>query len=581
MRGPLTLWPAMLLSLILILFTAKPILAGVDFQKCCTQVPVSEELKPHQWDACHSSYNSSETDPSKKWAPEIVTTYTWCHKVCEASGDFQLNSTGQWLLPFTAWIIPASALLILLPISEHLKSNEHYSRQTKWEKYVFNWWLPVVEYIQILGDPASAFNGALAQMISDWRLCLLMQEPLNGGRERDLILIVILAERVDFSNVSIGNAIRLMAESSRAREYTRTAGRVIWSGRKFTPVVLHIAIYIGVAAAAFYDAVQKLGDNNTSHSLAYGVWYSWIPLLSVFANCFASHSNLHAVRSGMETILRGVIENHTIDQLSVIGWDSQEKTLGPSYYAALKPLLPYPAFHPPMLLGPRDHFPGNMECNGVPLHKRYQNTRKWVRWLHDNGVHISPPAKGIWRYSIIWLNWYLRHYPKTMYLAAQLLSWGFVLVSCACAAVLSYTTPKVGLGCRSINHIIYASIALLNAVTHIAKDSLEKSKHPRTYQVVRIFYGMMVWVNAVFVLIGGSLLQMTGVFQNCWCRSGIVGWNANSTVILSTNTFIHQYWAKESWLRVAYVAYGGVGLCGFFALCIRSHIAHRVRQSLV
>src|SRR5437588_8660028 len=144
MRGPLMLWPATLLSLILIFFIATPILAAVDFQKCCTLVPVSEELKPLQWDACHSSYNSSETDPSKKWAPKIETTYAWCHKVCEASGDFQLNSTSDWLSPFTTWIIPAGALLFLLPISEHLKNNHQYFGRTKqqklWGKYVANWW---------------------------------------------------------------------------------------------------------------------------------------------------------------------------------------------------------------------------------------------------------------------------------------------------------------------------------------------------------------------------------------------------------------------------------------------------------
>ncbi|KAG0639021.1 hypothetical protein HOY80DRAFT_965332 [Tuber brumale] len=588
MQGPSTLRPAIPLLLILVLFTAKPILAAVDFQKCCTFVPVSEELKPRQWGACHSSYNSSETDPSKKWAPEIVTTYAWCHEVCEANGDFQASDTSRWLSPLTAWIIPAAALLLLLPISEHLKSNEQYFRRTKreklWGKYVANWWFPVVEYIQILGDPASAFNGSLAQMIADWSLCLSMHKPLNGERERDLILIVILAEQADFWCAPMRNAIEMMAGSSRAREYTRTAGRVIWSARKKfnTSVVLPIALYIGVAAAVFYDAYQKLGDNSTAHSLAYGVWYSWILLLSVFANCFASHSNLDAVRSGMEIILRGVIENHTVDELSKIGWDNQAaQTLDQSYNTATRSLLPYPAPHPPMLLNPRDLFSGNLECNGVPLHKRYRNTRNWVRWLHKNGVDVARPTEGIWSYHIFWPDWYSSHHPNAMYLITQLLSWVFILFSCSCAAVLSYTTPKVGLGCRSINHVIYASMSLLNAVTRVIKDTLEESEYVRTYQVVTVIYHILAWVNAIVVLIGGSLLQITGVFKNCWCMSGIVGQNANSTIILSPNTQAHQYWAKTLWLRVAYLAYGEVaGFC-VVALFIRLYVAHSVRQSLI
>jgi len=270
MRGPSTPWPTIPLLWVLCFFIVKPILAAVNFQKCCTRVPVSEKLKPLQWDACHSSYNASETDPNKKWAPEIVTTYAWCHKVCEASGNFQASDTNQWLSPLAAWIIPASALLFLIPISEHLKNSEQYFQRTKrhkiWGKYFANWLFPTAEYIQILGDPASAFNGALAQMIADWTLCLSMHKPLNGRRERDLILIVILAEQADFWHIPMRNAVELMAGSNRAREYTRSAGRVIWSSRKKfnTSVVLPIALYIGVAAAVFYDAHQKLGDNSTS-----------------------------------------------------------------------------------------------------------------------------------------------------------------------------------------------------------------------------------------------------------------------------------------------------------------------------
>jgi len=312
------------------------------------------------------------------------------------------------------------------------------------------------------------------------------------------------------------------------------------------------------------------------------VWYSWILLLSVFSNCFASHSNLDAVRSGLEIILRGVIENHTIALLSKIGWDIQAaQTLNQAYNTAAKSLLPYPAPHPPMLLNPRDLYSGNLECKGVPLHKRYRNTRNWVRWLHKNGVDISRPADGIWSYHIFWPDWYSRHHPIVMYLITQLLSWVFILFSCSCAAVLSYTTPKVSLGCRSINHIIYASVALLNAVTCVVKDTLEESEYIRTYHVVSVIYHIMCWANAVFVLIGGSLLQITGVFRNCWCMSGIVGQNANSTIILSPNTHAHQYWAKTLWLRIAYLAYGEVaGFC-VTALFIRLYVAHSVRQSLI
>jgi hypothetical protein len=258
-------------TLAIIIFSSTQVQAAVDFQKCCTNVPVSDELRPFQWDACHSEYNVSETDPEKFWAPAITTTYAWCHDNCETSGNFQVSGTNQWLSPLAAWIIPASALLLLLPISEHLKSDEQYFARTKFEKwrgkYIGNWLHPLAEYIQILGDPASAFNGTLAQMITDWTLCLSMDKPSNTKRERDLILMVMLVEQGKYQNGSpMWNALELLAGSGRVREYSRTAGKVMWSARKKfnTSVVLPVALYIGVAASVFYDAYQKLGDSSTS-----------------------------------------------------------------------------------------------------------------------------------------------------------------------------------------------------------------------------------------------------------------------------------------------------------------------------
>lgn len=146
--------------------------------------------------------------------------------------------------------------------------------------------------------------------------------------------------------------------------------------------------------------------------------------------------------------------------------------------------------------------------------------------------------------------------------------------------LVSYTTPKVSLGCRSINHIIYAAISLLNAVIRVLKDNLEQSGHKRSHAFVSSIYHFFVWLNGVFVLIGGSTLQITGVFSNCFCKAGIVDRSPNSSIPMSPNTFAHQYWARRVWLRVAYSAYGGVAAICFLALFVRLYIARAVRKGL-
>ena len=113
------------------------------------------------------------------------------------------------------------------------------------------------------------------------------------------------------------------------------------------------------------------------------------------------------------------------------------------------------------------------------------------------------------------------------------------------------------------------------------KHDSKKPKHPLTYKAVTLFYDIMRWINAVVVLMGGSIFQVTGVLQNCWCKSGIVGWNANSSVLLSTNTYTHQYWAKTLWLKIGYVAYAEVGFFCVVALWIRLYVARSIRRSLI
>lgn len=133
-------------------------------------------------------------------------------------------------------------------------------------------------------------------------------------------------------------------------------------------------------------------------------------MLSVFSNCFASHSNLDAVRSGMEVVIRGVAENLTANELEELGWEKHAtQTAHFSYDLAARSVSPYPPLDP--FMNSRARSAGSLECKGTSLHERYWNTWQWIRWLHDNGVDVSRPKVGIWRYNVFWVDWESRTYP--------------------------------------------------------------------------------------------------------------------------------------------------------------------------
>jgi hypothetical protein len=242
--------------------------AATDFAECCTRVPVPEDIKPYQWDACHSTYNASEISPLKRFAPPILTTLQWCQQNCQSEGLFHISETEQWLTPFVSWVIPAATMLFLCPTYEQLllPSSPRPSWREWLDEFVFNWLDAVMEYVQILGDPASAFNGALTQMMNDVTLVACLKRPMNTHREQSLIITAILAEQVDIELPIVRTTFQILAGLDKAREYSKTACRTMVAARKkfHMSVTLPVVFYIGVAAAIFYDAYGKLGDKDTS-----------------------------------------------------------------------------------------------------------------------------------------------------------------------------------------------------------------------------------------------------------------------------------------------------------------------------
>lgn len=241
--------------------------AATDLAECCTRVPVPDDLRDLQWDACYSTYNQSELDPLRRFAPAILTTRSWCQQNCRAGGMILVSETSQWLTPFVSWVIPATAMLFLCPIAEYLPPPKRLPGWRVWlDELVFNWLDAVLGYMEILGDPASAFNGALTAMMNDVTLVSCLKRPENGFREQSLIITVLLAEQVDIETPIVRATFQILSGLDKAREYSKTACRTMLAARRkfHMSVTLPVVFYIGVAAAVFYDAYGHLGDNDTA-----------------------------------------------------------------------------------------------------------------------------------------------------------------------------------------------------------------------------------------------------------------------------------------------------------------------------
>lgn len=341
-----------------------------------------------------------------------------------------------------------------------------------------------------LGGSADEFTSALDQVLRAWnrrpaseRADLLLQRGTLTHRIWDGIR-VLLEARVDFVNT----------------------------------VLIPVILMLVVTASVFYDAYQNLGDNDTAHSLAYGLLYSWLIILAVASNCYTS------------SLTCGLLD----------------RTIGNR--AEVLPISPIT----------------------VGLCDRYTNALRWRHWLEEMGVveHPVPSKKTI----------------VFRYLAGQLFGWACVAIVASCAAAISYTTPTVGIGCRSFNHLLYALISLITClipIFHFWNEIRQTTDRKREIykRYITWIYRFFVICNAAILLIG-TLLHFIGIFRSCWCMNIFV--HKSRILELNTMTAVAIHNATLYWLPVGYVAFIFIWLVSASVIVMREVINFRVRilQSL-
>lgn len=435
------------------------------------------------WNVC--SMNQTDQYPEGKTFPSINATMLWCKQRCPG---MQHSSLKQWLQPLATWIAPYVGLLLLCakkgprPEGENTAMPEETTMSQNATMAQKTWcWIGDVakktcgwigeralwEYVSILGDPAGAIFGAFSEIHSDIKMIRAHEARLKKsseenpgkdiGRLRRILLqipgvhkqkltpnafddcmvlrVLILIGDLDFQKQKrihweqfrerlAGSTSEADFERDQYVENLFRALRILIDARLnfFNAVFLPVVLMLAVTASVFYDAYTKLGDNDTAHGLAFGVWYSWLLVLTVASNCFASSLN-----SGLT------------------------KT-------ALKPCI-------------------TLSEDRVSLRERYLNSKRWeqLRKPLRSGRTSEDEERGPSDLALGRKNWLKLS-------AGQILGWVCVAFPTRCAATISWTTPTVGLGCRSFTFLLYGILAFATAILHVgyewANQTTQTTKGP-------------------------------------------------------------------------------------------------------
>ncbi|KAK4228531.1 hypothetical protein QBC38DRAFT_535688 [Podospora fimiseda] len=407
----------------------------------------------------------------------------WPWEVCNFNKeiDYSTNVTNlrQWLQPLATYISPYIGLLLLCPIGSQ-EEDQKKSENTALSptiRLVLRALKVILEYLGILGDPASAAFGAITEIYSDtkglYRISSLQSSSL---KVRDARWVAALAGALKsssdtdwLSNIT-NNTEHLLnnnkpdsepepsSTDARLRETETTRGITlcIISRPAFASAVLiPVLLMLAVTATTFYDAYAKKKAIKTP------VWL-WL---------IATSPDI--ARQAFKNVMRF-----------------------------------------------------------VALRDRYVNSMK----------------KGDYGFGYCFFG------------GGQLMGWCLVAVATGGATAIAWTTPTVGLGCRSLNFILYGILAFVNESLH----------------VVWVFW-FLVFGNSLMMILG-TLFHLVGVFRTCWCDR--LTWNDDTMIELNSKTAEAGDNADRYWLSTAYVVFSVMTLVSLLAIVFRQIISRRMEEWL-
>jgi hypothetical protein len=173
------------------------------------------------------------------------------------------------------------------------------------------------------------------------------------------------------------------------------------------------------------------------------------------------------------------------------------------------------------------------EFQPVSLWERGSNKMKWIKkseaWKQDPDfrrlMEVTP------------LGWFFK-----IFLPALAL----VVLPPGSGGVVAYWTPPRGVGCRSLSFLLYALCQIVItgiAVMRCANEDNEWQPSLQEWSSGWRFKALSApfWLLSLLSAIGGTFLQIVGVFRNCFCKTTMDHWlkglaKRNPRINLATDT---------------------------------------------
>ena len=536
--------------------------------------------EPRQTHICDAKYNDNRTED---WAPEVWVSYGWCSQNC---AGWQLSKSRGALVPLAGFIVPAAVFCLTVPRRYKLSVPDKLFNVdlTKISQ------LPMVPFVII----AAAFWVALDTVIwlaavfvfsgpmllsgfyegrLDRRLLAYVKRQMDDGRLqlhiRAQILFTILVGNLQLDPPTGGGAawkdvqgivtdlkghsgtesesepvldrseIKPAIEKTQARLRTMLACQYSFGSTVGAPVIFY-------AAAFVYTLVElstEYGDTDISNALAFGIWWMAIPHVAIVGACLLAGNNPNTLE-GIACYISNDGNVATTSEPTTWWFQFIEKYI--PRYRFIKSFIPDSEYG---LVYQSKYQP-------VSMWHRGKSKQQWVDMLCDRERRRVDRLKEECQLQMTdWIS---------VVGGTMILTFGPPVL----AFLQSYYTPRVGIGCRAVTVLLYMefqALLMLLWVWDLSALGSRKTSEAHGIFIWKFLVGFCA-VATTFIAVGGTLMQIMGVYHNCLCQLNIQDWiRKDEKVLLTSRNRIHVVSAQRTWLRL--------GIAATVFICMVSYVA--------
>lgn len=573
-----------------VLFYPNAVLTRYDQTACCNKAlqdrAFIETSTPVETYICGQRYDASIPP-----APDLRINFTYCKNHCSGIALPDASVSSEWVGLIVQFLLPSVIFSMTIPRQQKIEVGSILDapvlvnirfrwlpgllRLAIWVGLSIFLVVPLIVLDSILwisvivATAGPMMVGGLYEALLDSRLLEIIRDatlprPLLTHHEKVQRVVAVvsgnLMRDIGHPETEIPQSLSTAEDAqTRAHEIQTRLLSLMSSQNNFGSAVgAPVLFYLGAFVYSIVDLKSQIGSVGSAGSVAFAVEWMIIVHVAIVSGCLLA-------------------SNNPATSAAIVGLPPDEKlfspyrasTLDPSALAMVAPeSVRTKRWRVRLGLSREDGRVRHVPWFSQAYDTRYQPVSLWSRgnnkmdWIQNSSSYLQHE----WfqrKVQISALNWTLSIFSPAFLL---------IVLPPAAGGILTYSTPPVGWGCRSLSLICYAGtqiiltfIAVLKAATSGRNFRLSHPKASRSIHIISVSIFIPIAILSFLTMIGSTLMYITGSFQNCFCYLTAQYWlnrDSGPGIHIASDTR-DQRTTGQYWIVMSTVATGFMALIGY------------------